>query len=618
MSWGGGSWGGQSSRGDQSSRGWSGGHEESVDNVEMDDYTKCSMLYGSVCQGNMDEVKAWFESGKTICDPPPPSMGPSDMVASAFQMSHPDVAFHLIERLGVDLNAPISDLRTQSIFISSLMDANAKISVETLKTMLEKGADPNAADPVSNLTPLACCMMATASDGSVGRPELLKALLDAGADPNVNSSAIGGTVFHYGATCGASTCLQVLMDEDRFDFQARDLGGVTCEEAIFSNCLTDCVFKLVSKRAGAGSLFELTRAYVSAVHPQLPNVSFDGVFLIPMSWFMEQGKVPHYDVCKEAGMLTTADSIGNLGDKKIIFLSHRWESPEFPDPDNNQFDHLRAFVEGSSKAWDYIWADYSCICQELGSDLFFKNLQNIPTAVFLATDVLIVPRTDGVALPPKEDVRAGELNITYSNLEDYTRRGWCQLEAFLCLITGCDAHLVFAADGERFFCKLRGGASVWNAAATVMGVTDHWLNYTQENDHEIATSKYDSSDITQLWWNSHLRCADEATNGWKVPKGVDPESGHRDALFVKHGSQFFEPSHTMRNAVQALKGCNEEQLRKIFSMTLERADLRGPLQAVHDSFGDLASEADRMVLVRFVLCVLGFAMGFLDAEGRVR
>ncbi|CAM9973694.1 unnamed protein product, partial [Heterosigma akashiwo] len=64
-----------------------------------------------------------------------------------------------------------------------------------------------------------------------------------------------------------------------------------------------------------------------------------------------------------------------------------------------------------------------------------------PTAVFLATHVLIVPKKQTLGNESSEGVRSdGEgtpNSATCTDLADYSGRGWCQLESLLTCVTAC-------------------------------------------------------------------------------------------------------------------------------------------------------------------------------------
>lgn len=154
------------------------------------------------------------------------------------------------------------------------------------------------------------------------------------------------------------------------------------------------------------------------------NIGLDAVVFIPRAVFLGLSKMETHESIM--GQLKTAEEVRkdlNKSSKKILFISHRWGQANFPDDKgNNQFKVVRKYVEDNPKV-AFIWLDYSSISQKKGEDLFWKHLENIPTSLYIATDMLVVPKIIQ--------------KLQRTDLKDYLERCWCCLESFIALVTGC-------------------------------------------------------------------------------------------------------------------------------------------------------------------------------------
>lgn len=106
-----------------------------------------------------------------------------------------------------------------------------------------------------------------------------------------------------------------------------------------------------------------------------------------------------------------------------IFLSHRWQSPEHPDPDGA---HLRAILEKLDAVKDrssnlndtsiFLWIDYCCLPQRRGSQpLSDEDRESLRTGLMFLPEI----------------VKSCDLMILQS--PDYMDRVWCYTELFVWL-----------------------------------------------------------------------------------------------------------------------------------------------------------------------------------------
>jgi hypothetical protein len=131
---------------------------------------------------------------------------------------------------------------------------------------------------------------------------------------------------------------------------------------------------------------------------------------------LQNDLVDHRDIetFKLAGPLSMWPRDDTIEKTPCIFLSHRWQSPEHPDPDGA---HLRAILERSPvEASVYLWIDYCCLPQRQGgqplSDVDRENLR---------AGLMFLP----------EIVKSCDFMILHS--PDYMDRVWCYTELFVWL-----------------------------------------------------------------------------------------------------------------------------------------------------------------------------------------
>jgi hypothetical protein len=119
----------------------------------------------------------------------------------------------------------------------------------------------------------------------------------------------------------------------------------------------------------------------------------------------EQAHMPLY------GWVTTESNFKEAG--VVHFISHRWESPDHPDPDGTQLAQIKA--EFSDDA--LIWLDYSCLPQEprtaIEDEAFREAIDSIPT---------LIEKT--------------WFTVVGRNIQSYGQRAWCQFEVVCAINCG--------------------------------------------------------------------------------------------------------------------------------------------------------------------------------------
>ncbi|CAM9755316.1 unnamed protein product, partial [Heterosigma akashiwo] len=128
---------------------------------------------------------------------------------------------------------------------------------------------------------------------------------------------------------------------------------------------------------------------------------------------------------------------------------------------------------------NYIWIDFSCVCQDRESELFGNHLANVPTALWCATHALVVPRVVPLAYNVAPDVR-----VPTTHLSDYLARGWCTLEAMAALLAGKELFCSFQVGSHishEKFDRPEGAASSLGFFMSYIKVWNHLFQIQQED-----------------------------------------------------------------------------------------------------------------------------------------
>jgi len=116
-----------------------------------------------------------------------------------------------------------------------------------------------------------------------------------------------------------------------------------------------------------------------------------------------------------------------LAPSNFAFISHRWETEEHPDDEeNSKLAQLKDLLE-ANKSIEYIWFDYCCVPQEPPSDA--EEVEN-RTKVRDSLPFYITSCRNFYVLCGQ-----GEL----SNVDEYLTRGWCRAGA-VCRVHFCGAE----------------------------------------------------------------------------------------------------------------------------------------------------------------------------------
>jgi len=193
----------------------------------------------------------------------------------------------------------------------------------------------------------------------------------------------------FACKAGHLEVVKYLIEKAKADYCIINKHGFTCFDEAFLACQMEVILYarqfLICRPQEQLSERE---AFVYSSSRYLPSISLNNVNLLPVECLQRSEKIPKYDQCLTE--LVKASAVDN--DEKVLFVSHRWESTDEPDPNNHQFTVLVEYLNASEQEFRHIWIDYSCICQQPSSKEFLDHLDNIPTAIFVCSHCLIIPK----------------------------------------------------------------------------------------------------------------------------------------------------------------------------------------------------------------------------------
>jgi len=341
--------------------------------------------------------------------------------------------------------------------------------------------------------------------------------------------------------------------------------------------------------------------------------------------FLEAGHIQRHQRAREAGALVSAAALPARA--RVLFVSHRWQLYDLPDLDGRKFHLVRRFLEESEEAFEYLYIDYTCVHQlpvgnapllkedgfplagsEAGSlseadhrrsaneeALFLAQLQAVPLAIMLAADTLVVPKI------ADEKVKHGVM--TYTDLQGYSKRAWCQVELLLSVLSGTQVHIAYWGKKTR---------------TRVFGRN---LNLTKLV-HKMRTSEYffcRTDNGVEVFGPSGKRVAQHLRrNGLHL---------NRKSYFLKkqwHRSRALaaaEPRRLLQRGLRALEALSDEALEALMALRvgpegaprMETGGQRGgeELGRLYAGLGKLRFERDRPLLARMLLGALAFFVGRL-------
>jgi len=307
------------------------------------------------------------------------------------------------------------------------------------------------------------------------------------------------------------------------------------------------------------------------------QVGVEFFYIISKEAFLEGQKFMHFDECKVKNLHHTGITVSYHS--TILFISHRWESRDHPDPKGNQFriaeEFLEQTIEGDKIEW--IWLDYSCINQDKNSDEFWQHLKNIPTSIVASTHCLVIPKTAELE---------SFSNAPYTDMKDYLSRGWCKYEAVGALTTGTITYVALSIQASDLnfteFVKL-----------------DSCKHFKDNDLDEEGFQGFKYAAIESLRRNVS---GEDKLNAWS--------SGIKDIWYTG----VIEPSSVIARSmvcVNHVLSQSEEILKDIIELRKDPNELiqeHPSLKVVGKALGNFTSEDDRSRVACFLLSLIAMCM----------
>jgi len=486
----------------------------------------------------------------------------------------------------------------------------ASNDVDSVKKIIEQGANVNEADQLGNTALHWACMKGDlqcikvlhekGADFSLRNDHQNNALMMASANRHLDcvkyivefagasieeKCEAGTSAVHVACLAGAFDIVKYLVEEKGANLSNVNDNGVSPLHFSFSGGQMDLARYLmlrelgeeISRRRLEGIKFSLMKRFVRVAKEKVPVLSLKNLKLMPIENFRKADGLVICEKCETNKWLVDGTAINES--TKVLFVSHRWETPHHPDPFGFQYEMVIEFISKRAEAYyDFIWLDFCCVPQDFSNKV---QLANLPVALFCASECLIIPKLQKV-----------DADTSITNLNDYLCRGWCRLESIVSMVTGSDIYVCYKVGNMVFFPKLLPYQSSHQAG------------------FELATA-----DIFQ---RLPTKQKDQALGYWA--SGTNPLSALK----------------TFTDVVIACFNLREKNsmFEKIITSSLTKEDIGSVSQPENDQpgesnflgtmiansfeeLGEFTVSNDRLVVARFLLCSLAYLMYDLEREGLV-
>jgi len=393
-----------------------------------------------------------------------------------------------------------------------------------------------------------------------GQVDVATFLLEAGANPAICDSKYKQTPFQLAFYKGSMKCLGIIK---------------VCLEYVSKT----------KKRTEAIYHYKKSLHYSDST-----NVGASDFFLKTEDFLRHERLLPfHY--WKEGKLLVPAAKIPE--NSLVLFISHRWEHLNHPDPKSWQFGLIKTFL--TEKVMDFVWIDYSCLELDLNSDTIKDPVINLPTVLFIATHMLLLTRVCHVK---EEDIDSAMIpvckykNWPISDLQDYISRGWCRFEVLAGQMLGlaCYCHFMFG-NLMNTFVRLPARSDVHDSSG-ILG--NDWYS-TLEAAAVFSLPKTRSSDENMALWEGCLR------THWEVNYALDATGALQQALAI------FEPK--LQSQKSNVASTNGWIVSKSLKGMLSSKDLKESklLRRFAKKLGNFSIEEDRLLLLQNLFLFMEYA-----------
>jgi hypothetical protein len=191
-------------------------------------------------------------------------------------------------------------------------------------------------------------------------------------------------------------------DTSVHDFVMSNWHETTAEEATEFLCEEDILVTNPADKEVCLKVVDLMDEWVRRFYPAQPMLSGMEFWFFPVDQFLQlpsNKPIPRHQVLRDSGVLVKRQmSIEDVVAGKFMdsaAVSHRWTTPEHPDPDCMKLRKLQKELTGSSI--QYLWLDWACAPQWHGGGRndeeeseFRRTLENILPFIFLGCRVIVM------------------------------------------------------------------------------------------------------------------------------------------------------------------------------------------------------------------------------------
>jgi len=313
-----------------------------------------------------------------------------------------------------------------------------------------------------------------------------------------------------------------------------------------------------------------------------PNVSISNVRLLKVRDFLSFNQFVKYEECEKMHVLPSDLSYENF----VLFISHRWQDAanNSADESNKQFNIARDFLlqSPSGQKVSHVWLDISCITQDLttdeGQESFAKQLDNIQTAILISDIVLVIPRVC--------KTEQCEPIVEFSDLFEYTNRGWCVFELVTATLAFCDIYVTLRVTDE-----------IYNQFILLASSKLNYKNYIESPDFDAL-----NEDLKCRGFKKRLRELD-------FEEKVESEIS-QNWLFAN------DPLALARRVIQILRKHGLSQEMQAY-MTIAPHSKAG--YEIGSILGSFTVESDRCIVLNLIASVVGFfTTGYVQVQDKLR
>jgi len=305
------------------------------------------------------------------------------------------------------------------------------------------------------------------------------------------------------------------------------------------------------------------------------------------------GRMPYYEECAGRAQHVLMKDLA-LNDK-VLFVSHRWQDApnNLADDDAcSQYQVIMAYLLGCKEGQSitHVWLDLACINQDRGSleglKQFLVKLDNIGTAITCSHVVVVVPRLEQ---------QQGGKPLYFSDLKEYTERGWCLFEIITALSMRCRIvlGLVCGAPADARFEVMQPGPAPGELTLAKLG-EDRKAQRQTTTDSSLQRTAARALEALRKSGGGATALLDQAAACWE--SAVDPaallEEMHR-ALDVD-----LEEKDTSARHQQLEAATMTSQLTPRYSVLPQAGKAIGKL------LPHFTAERDREVVVRLLINLL--------------